>query len=376
MKKNTIIILFLSLLTSISFANAQEIIENKTFEKGLHLKGKKNIIIRNCNISNPNGTHCLFLDECENITIENCHIKSAGNDTNYDIDKRTGDFNPDYIFCTFVNHGVYIKNSKHVKIMNSEIMDTMGQGIRVHGSDNTRTSDITIEGCRICYTYDDGIKFSIDKDQEPAENAPFKGGVIRNNVLHDIGLGMTRLPFARHGMYLKTADVLVEGNTIYNCFYGSGISLRNAGIIRNNKIFNCVYACIAYHTQTITEESSKTVVIEGNECRQEFGFEIPMRHVSFPEKPFNKCGKGILYIGANHGDKTSKTFIGKFVVKNNKFTIYKDYPTEYAGEPIPMAFFGGHLKDVTLEVENNTFTDERPETYYIKGISAPNNKFE
>lgn len=371
----THISLFLFFFLSVAqLATAEEIIENKTFENGLQLKDKKDVIIRNCHISNPEG-HALFLSNCENVIIEKCIIRKAGNEKNYDIDARTGDFNPNYIFCNFLNHGIYLRNCRKVKVLHSEIMDTMGQGIRIHGNDNKSTYDITIEGCRVCYTYDDGIKFSVDKDQEPAENAPFKGGIIRNNILHDIGLGMTRLPFARHGMYLKTADVLVEGNTIYNCFYGSGISLRNAGIIRHNKIFNCVYACIAYHTQTITTESSRTVIIEENDCRQDFGFEIPMRHVYYPEKPFNKCGKGVLFIGANHKDKNSPTFMKKFIVRNNKFTLYKDYPTQYDNEPIPMAFFGGHLKDVTIEVSGNIFTDEREERYYIKGIKAENNEF-
>lgn len=376
MKAKTLSLIVFSLFYLLSCIEAQEIIENKTFKNGLALKNKNNVIIRNCTISNPTGQHCLLLEECSNISVENCTIKSAGNDTNYDIDKRTGDFNPDYIFCNFLSHGIYIRNSKHIKVLNSEIMDTMGQGIRVHGNDNTKTSDITIEGCRICYTYDDGIKFSVDKDQEPAENAPFKGGIIRNNVLHDIGLGMTRLPFARHGMYLKTADVLVEGNTIYNCFYGSGISLRNAGIIRNNKIFNCIYACIAYHTQTITTESSKEVIIEGNNCRQEFAFEMPMRHVYFPERGFNACGKGILYIGANHGKKNSNTYIGKFIIRNNNFTLYKDYPENYGNSKIPMMYFGGNINDVTFIVENNKLVDERKSKYYVRGIETPNNIFE
>ena len=108
----THISLFLFFFLSVAqLATAEEIIENKTFENGLQLKDKKDVIIRNCHISNPEG-HALFLSNCENVIIEKCIIRKAGNEKNYDIDARTGDFNPNYIFCNFLNHGIYLRNCR------------------------------------------------------------------------------------------------------------------------------------------------------------------------------------------------------------------------------------------------------------------------
>lgn len=76
----THISLFLFFFLSVAqLATAEEIIENKTFENGLQLKDKKDVIIRNCHISNPEG-HALFLSNCENVIIEKCIIRKAGNE--------------------------------------------------------------------------------------------------------------------------------------------------------------------------------------------------------------------------------------------------------------------------------------------------------
>ncbi len=178
----------------------------------------------------------------------------------------------------------------------NEVRDVLGQGIVANGDSREHTSDITLEGNRIAHIYDDAVKFQVRGDQgdlDPSEIAlPFLGGVVRGNVIHDIGLGATRLQAPRHGMYLKAADILVEGNTIYNCFFGSGISLRNAGVIRSNRIWNCAYACIAYHTKTDTTGTSSTVLTEGNECCQCYSMDMPQRHIYHPSGSINPYAQG------------------------------------------------------------------------------------
>ncbi len=357
-------------------------IENTSFDSGLVVENKQNILIKNCFISNKGGNCGLKLVNCSNVKVENCKIISVGSENKYYLEKRTAVFNKEYVFAQLGGvYGIYIKNCKNVLVTNSEVLDVFGQGIRVDGDNNMTTSDITIDSNRIAYIYDDGIKYSVDGDQMPFNNPkakPFRGGIVRNNTLHDIGLGVSRLDFARHGMYLKAADILVEGNTVYNCFYGSGISLRNAGIIRNNNIFNCAYACIAYHTQTITTESSKVVLIENNNLRQDYAMDFPMRIVFEPEKEYNHCVQGCIYIGLVNVQKDSCVFIKKCIVQNNTCHLFKDYPSEignlkltnncasYSGtRKITMFTINGQTNDHEVIIKNNKLIDERLNKYYF-----------
>ncbi len=331
------------------------------------------------------------------MEISNCRISGVGNEAIMNLENRKGKFDTAYIFIEPNGYGIQLVNCTQTIVKNSKIIDVFGQGVRITGDNNQTTSDITIESNRIAYIYDDAVKFEVKGDQNDQSpelaKLPFKGGVVRNNIIHDIGLGVTRLPFARHGMYLKAADILVEGNTIYNCFYGSGISLRNAGIIRNNTIWNCAYACIAYHAQTKTTESTKEVIIENNNCLQEYGMDFPMRHIANPTKGFNACVYGCIMLGIDNKQADSPLFIEQFIVRNNTCKLYKDYPSELdkrtiendypkitGRRPIPMLHVGGRPSETKLEINGNTFMDNRKQKCYfntgaVVGIDTSSNVF-
>lgn len=260
-----------------------KVIKGQTFTNGLELRNEDNILIDSCTIINKNGNFGLLMDNCKNVVVRNCNIRNIGNESYSDywasiLPKDSIDY--PQTKGKFYAVGIKVYNSKDVKINSCEIMDVFGQGILVEASKATFGGEVLIENCRIAYIYDDGIKFTVKDDQyKPNMVLPYKGGIIRNNIIHDIGLGISQLPYARHGMYLKSRDILVEGNTVYNCFYGQGISLRNAGIIRNNRIWNCYSGCINYWAQTNTEGSSKKVIIHKNQCRQDYNIDFFMRHI-------------------------------------------------------------------------------------------------
>jgi|GEM_PF-5027704 len=229
---------FLLLLLLPIYVYPQQIIENKTFTKGFTLENKKNIVIRNCTFGNKEGRIGFNIQNCENIRIENCKIAGVGNESYSDYYKSTLLPTDSTDFAVMKGNfnaiGLFLMNCKNITVKSCEIIDVFGQGLKVAGDNADKVSGIIIDSCRLAYIYDDGIKVEVENDQSDFDKVlPMKNVVIKNNIIHDIGLGITQLPYARHGMYVKSRDALIEGNTIYNCFYGEGISLRNAGLVRN-----------------------------------------------------------------------------------------------------------------------------------------------
>jgi hypothetical protein len=374
------------------------IFENQTFHEGLLLENQQNLIIRNCEFSNRNGDHGLRLINCRNVRVEKCRVIGVGNECHLALPGETG-YAPfallpttqtplepwrdgtlaippakyeGYIFTPLPGYGIHLINCHNVVVTNCDVLDVFGQGIVVYGDSRESSGNVTIEGNRIAYIYDDAVKFFVLGDQgdlDPTQmNLPFLGGVIRGNVIHDIGLGLTRLQAPRHGMYLKAADILVEDNTVYNCFYGAGISLRNAGIIRNNRVWNCALTCIVYQTQTLTEGSSSTVLIEGNECRQDFAFDLPVRGIYNPAGPFCPYGHGTILLGlscyytgmSRIVDRHSPLFVENFILRNNRSFLYRDFPCNLGERQIAHFNINDIGPDHKIEVTDNTLTDERP----------------
>lgn len=173
----------------------------KVFEKGLKLENRENILIRKCQISNRDGTFGIALTGCKGIRIEECLIRRIGNEAVQETGVRVikgHEFVP-----APLDHlaGISLHNCRNVDIIGNEITDSASKGIT-----------ITVSAQRM--------------------NEPVYALIESNRI----GLGLTRLGFARHGMYLSARDAVVEGNTIYNCFYGEGISVLNIGAHSSNKI--------------------------------------------------------------------------------------------------------------------------------------------
>ena len=350
--------------------NWEKIIENKTFDAGLILEDAQNTLVRNCTIRNKKGNFGVRLLRCKNVRLEGCSIRNIGNESMSDyfsgsvVPKDEKDYPQKR--GRFHAKGISIENSFDIIVSDCEITDVFGTGILINADDYTKTGNITIEKSRIAYIYDDGIKFTVKGDQDDnggKKSLPFKGGIIRNNVLHDIGLGTSQLPFARHGMYLKARDILVEGNTVYNCFYGQGISLRNAGVIRNNRLWNCYNCCISYWAQTSTEGSTKTVIIEGNQCRQDYEMDFRMRHISSLDKKPSTPGTAMIQVAfmQNQADAV----IDRFVIRGNTCVAGLDYAS-------PSALIGGvgsQPPHQQVTVEDNILLDARPKKVYYSNIT-------
>eukprot|EP01029_Cantina_marsupialis_P006923 TRINITY_DN1763_c0_g2_i1.p3 TRINITY_DN1763_c0_g2~~TRINITY_DN1763_c0_g2_i1.p3 ORF type:complete len:393 (+),score=77.66 TRINITY_DN1763_c0_g2_i1:8167-9345(+) len=154
------------------------VIEGKVFTSQLELYGEdypEGVIVRNCTIQNTGG-YGILMGAIKNVTISNCIIRDI----------------------------------KHA-------------GIAIWEEDEA--DNITIEDCEIYNIQSDGIRFG-----QKQYNV-----VIKNNKIHDAGLSGTG---GRHGIYVMCRDFLIEGNTIYNCTGGSGISARSCGTIKKNKIYD------------------------------------------------------------------------------------------------------------------------------------------
>jgi parallel beta-helix repeat protein len=328
------------------------LIENQSFPEGLRLENEHGVTLRNCTFTNPNGRYGLSLLNCSGIRIEHCTIRRIGDERELD---RTALYDG-YEFIIDADHisGVSLHDCRDVTLANNDITDVFGRGIKVSASRGGEDLGIVIERNRIAYILDDAILFVAEGDQSnPAVSTPLRGGRISGNLIHDIGLGLTRLPFARHGMYLKIQDVLVEDNTIFNCFYGQGISLRNAGILRRNRIRNC-HGGIAYWAQTNTAGSSRQVVIEDNTIRQDFALDLPMRHIAYPAK--NRTGRpefpGIVF-QYNNADHLR---LDRVTIRRNQIEIHADYDA-----PAPLITGQGDPADCrfALDLADNVFRDHR-----------------
>lgn len=350
-----------------------EIIEGKTFPNGLELKGKKNVLIRDCQISNPDGHNGILLDSCFNVRIEKCLIRRIGNKEMFFGNTRdVKGFQ--YISPELEDvHGIFIVNSKNIDVIGNEITDSFSKGITMKADGWQSSSDVLIEGNRIAYIYDDAIDFyTLNRNRDDArQHLALRGMTIRNNVIHDIGLGLTRLGFARHAIYLSTCDAVVEGNVIYNCFYGEGISIRSSAIVRNNKIWNCARACISYWAQMGVSNGNKKVIIENNECRQDFNMDFPMRHIGFPEK-VHKLPIAVIILSYPGNSEYAR--MQEIVVRNNKLQVHADCdPT------LPMIGGSGDIStaSATYDISDNQLTDNRKEKIYFQNlpesVNAQNN---
>ena len=340
-----------------------EIIEGRTFEKGLKLENRENILIRNCEISNRDGAFGIRLENCRNVRIEDCVIRRIGNEKMLGETRMVKGYE-------YLSHaldqlaGIYLSDCKTIVISGNEISDSVSKGIALHASGQKwkEPVDTLIENNRIAYIVDDGIDFHTHAPGPSKDiHSMLSGVTIRNNVIHDIGLGLTKLGFARHGIYLSTRDAVVEGNTIYNCFYGEGISIRNSAIVRNNRVWNCARSCISYWAQGSTENGTQTLLVEGNECRQDFMMDFPMRHISTPEKIH------VLPIAVMSWQYSDSPFtkMESITFRNNKLRMGKDF---LGSQPIMGGSGNPEKSTQKITLSDNTLTDDRAKPVFFGNL--------
>ncbi len=342
-----------------------EVIENREFTSGLVLKGKSKVLIRNCRISNRDGLQGILLEDCHDIRIEGSTISGVGNETIKHSDQREVQGYPYYSATLDRAASVRLENSRNVTIVRNTITDSVSSGISVWADSWQQTGNIVIEANRIAYIGDDGIHFGIRADSKRLGNAylPIKDVTIRRNLIHNVALGLNRLGFARHGIYLTARDAIVEENTVYNVFYGEGISIRNSAVVRRNKVWNCARAAIAYWAQTNTDGSTGVLEITGNTLSQDFSLSIPMRHIGDPSK-LHQLPLGVLVISMASNPHAK---LHTIIVRDNTLEMGPDYA-------LPTPVLGGNgdpaANHARWEVTGNTLIDRRPSPLFYENLPS------
>lgn len=158
------------------------------------------------------------------------------------------------IHDTGSDDGIYLRDVNNVYIKNCEIYNVGGSGIRL-GSGGS-TSNVTIEGNTIYNTIENGISVA----QRYESGIDHKNLRILNNIIHDTA---TPGDDKHHGIYVQSQDSLIEGNTVYNCNGGNGISIRSSGIVRKNKLWNIDGTPIKYYGDHM-KGPSDLLLIENN----------------------------------------------------------------------------------------------------------------
>ena len=171
-----------------------------------------------------------------------------------------------------------VLNSKRVLILNNVVSGHRyqghGSGIRI-GTDGAPCEYVIVENNTISDGDGNGISTG-GASSSPVQKNPVPGLVIRDNLIHDVGKHhISDVHSPMHGMYVKATDPLVEGNVIYNCFDGSGLSIRSTGVYRNNRIWNVKGEGIAYWPQKDAGKSGK-LIIENNVVYQDDNYSGPL----------------------------------------------------------------------------------------------------
>ncbi|MBL8995646.1 MAG: right-handed parallel beta-helix repeat-containing protein [Spirochaetia bacterium] len=159
--------------------------------------------------------------------------------------------------------GLNIQNCRNVLIYRCTVSNVAGEGIHIYATNEYGTENVTILDSLVSHAREDGIKVETRDDQVMPFVNPMKNVRILSNRIRHTGLGTTSLPAARHGMYVKAQDALIEGNLVFHSYYGSAITLRSSGVIRGNRCGYSYQWAIGMTSQTRLGPS-KTVLIENN----------------------------------------------------------------------------------------------------------------
>lgn len=185
------------------------IIENATYDSTLRLTGSEwnNTLVRNVVIENVNGNG-VFLRDVKNVTFENVTIRNVS-----------------------------------------------GDGIKL--STDGSTSNVVISNSNISNIGEDGI----NAGQRYQNGVDHPGLEIIGNTIDQTGLngGSDGL---RHGIYVQSTNVLIEGNHVTNSVDGNGISVRSSGIVRDNLVESSSKSGIAYYADHMGRNGN--LVIENN----------------------------------------------------------------------------------------------------------------
>ncbi|MBN1674892.1 MAG: right-handed parallel beta-helix repeat-containing protein [Kiritimatiellae bacterium] len=317
------------------------VISGQTFTKRLLVKDQTGVLIENCTFTNITTRRALRIDGCSQVTVRDCVFR----DNTYD---GSG------------GECLLILNSTDVVVERVTVTNQRSWG---HSSamimNGAKCRNITIRDCHIYDVSGNGICSGGTSTvrEEPGRSVhdcPNLGLKILNNRIHDTGLSPDesgRSP--KHGMYVKAMDALIEGNTVYNCFDGQGISVRNTGIVRRNTIYNCKTGPLNYWAQKPAGPSGQ-LIIENNVIYQ-------TKNVSSGPK----LHKDVRLLAVNPWRKESGLKFDDFTVRFNTVVMFGEVQT-IATKPV--LFVGGNFKNV--KVYGNLLIDLRTVADTPKYIST------
>jgi hypothetical protein len=224
------------------------ILSGKTYTSPLVVTNENNILIENCIFKDISAYQALQLTGCSKIMVKNCSFENIAS---------PGDG----------GKVLWINNSTDVIVDHVTIKNHTSTG---HPSailmDGGSTKNITIQNCNISFVSGNGIASggTSTVDVEPGKSThdvPNTGLKVLNNLIHDTGLSpdMTNNS-PKHGMYIKAQDCLVEGNIVYDCYDGQGLSIRSTGVVRGNTVYNFKSGPFSYWAQKPAGISQKLIV--------------------------------------------------------------------------------------------------------------------
>ena len=221
----------------------------QTFTTPQTIQNLNGVLIENCVFKDMTASKALYINNCTNVMVRNCTIQNItgpAGATNYALD---------------------VNNFKNVTIDNVVIEHHRSGG---HPSalhiDGALSENITVKNCTIFDVDGNGISTqgTSTVDAEPGKSThdrPIPGTKILNNLIYDTGLDPDLAGNSpKHGMYIKAWDCLIEGNTVYNCYDGQGLSVRSTGVVRGNTVYNCKSGPFCYWAQKPAGPSQKLIV--------------------------------------------------------------------------------------------------------------------
>ena len=189
----------------------------------LHIKGMKNVLIKNSTFKHIKDSYAIKIEDSDHVHIENVAIKDLSGKRNL--------------------NGVDINNSTNVTVKDSVIS-------KIFSSGHSAGIKITLDNNHIYNTYGNGIVSggsSNNSDTQTVHDTPVPGLKVIDNLIHDTGKTPTPMLNApTHGMYIKAQDAYIAGNTVYNSFDGTGISLRSTATVINNKVWDTKFSAVAF----------------------------------------------------------------------------------------------------------------------------------
>lgn len=187
--------------------------KNNITIKGLTINGNKDIVYGN----SSEGSYLVFFSYCNNITVDNCYLYnnkylaiSLQNNCNY----------------ITIKHNIIYDTDCGISTQHSPCNNLLIDGNTISGSSENQTS----EPISIYNNNDSGFAHDI---------------VITNNTVHDKSN-------ASGILVVNATNILVKGNTVYNCcnginvgidgyMTGSRLSIPYNITISENNVYNCEY---------------------------------------------------------------------------------------------------------------------------------------